>query len=138
MLNKKFRREAEELLIELEYRGRFEVGLIPVEEPKHSGHKQRAVFVANPEWYQDFCSRYSRPTPKKDRLGRPRYNRTPNFNTVINRRETIASLQRLIEHGEVRTIYDERLRDFIKERLDRRRNEATKTGRDYSSQGNQS
>lgn len=117
LLNDEIINRAEELLAELEYNGKFEVGTKPIDEPKHSGHKLRAVFVENPKWYQDFCSKYIRYKLKRGKAGRIRQNKTPNHHTLINRRETINALKRIIDYGEARTVYDYRLKDFIEEKL---------------------
>jgi hypothetical protein len=102
--------EAADMLAELEA-SCLEVVLIPSGDPNIAsrGGMIRAVQSANPEWYQDFCSQYSR--------ARRSRKRTPNHDTIIDRRATLAALRRLVDRLEVSGVYGARLEEFIEGRL---------------------
>jgi hypothetical protein len=101
---------ATDMLAELES-SQLEVVLIPSQDPDIAdrGGMIRAVQMANPEWYSELCSRFTR--------GHQSRKRTPNHDTVIDRRSTLAALRRLVNYLEVSSVYGARLEDFITEKL---------------------
>lgn len=88
--------------------GRHEVVLVAVPEERHSGHKMRVLASSNASWYSDFCSRFlnCRGIGRK-RMKRPR--------TYIKKEHVDRALEKMAETGEVTTINQERLADYLRE-----------------------
>lgn len=86
---------------------RLSVVLIPSGDADMAarGGKIRAVEEANPEWYQRFCSLYTK-------VGRRRRRER----TYIQRKATLRGLERLLE-GDVTNTYALRLYEFIQAQL---------------------
>lgn len=81
----------------------LEVVLIPAAEQRHAGHSVRVVQYANCIWYRRFCAMYSSSRKDQNKKGR----------TLIKRRETIAALNKMIAHIPSKSVYVERLFDFM-------------------------
>lgn len=76
---------AKEMLDEL-LANRLEVVLIPAPDARHSVHFVRVVSSQNCDWYRKFCAQYR--SSRKDQNAKGR--------TLIDRRATIAALERII------------------------------------------
>jgi hypothetical protein len=105
-------------------------------DPERTGCGVRAKSDCNPDWYRQFCGLHLRRRGRltvlchlcrgHHRRGGPcgrrkrtraqatrAYKGTPNHHTIINRRETVRALERILSGG-VETVYTERLKDFIR------------------------
>lgn len=91
----------------------FEVVLIPAPEPRHVGHKVRAVQSQNPPWYSALCRQYQSIRGR----GRKRYQKPRTF---IKRCKVRAGLVRIIE-GDYRGVDVDRLVRLIEKIRSRNR-----------------
>lgn len=87
----------------------LQVKLINAPEPMFSGHKIRAVEKANPEWYQELCSRYPR----------ERRNRSDKYtDSKIKRKNVKICLQKIINTGFSKSYYLNDLLELAKEKYE--------------------
>lgn len=111
LTTRKQRQRAAEMLNDLSYQT-HSVVLIPAPDPKHSGHKIRAVENSNPAWYSELAARFT----SIRGIGPKRYDRP---RTQIKRGHVTRALNRIVENRAIDSDYCRRLLAYIDEILNR-------------------